>query len=514
MQSGLRRLFDYVPPARKAMIVPSLALSTVTSKDKSTVYASSDTLFRWAIFGRDSLEVAEDLMVFKPKLVGNILRKLASLQGLTRNDKNEEEPGKIIHEYRTMSVNGKTIDKTSQRIFHELAFKWGGDEKELAYYGSIDSTPHFLRALGRYCHQHGSGIMKDKIRQRNGNTITMQESAKSAIDWLVYKLESSESGLLEYKRINPHGILNQVWKDSEEFYVHENKEIANHEAPIASIEVQGLAYDGLVTASEFFPAKAEKYLKIAHKLRDRTLKLLWQENRKYFALGLDYDPSGTFRIINTSTANPASLLDTGFFDDLTDTMRENYVTAIVTKIMSKDFLTNAGIRSRALSFAHLINFWDYHGSYVSWPKETYDIAKGLRRQGFPKLARQLENRLLNIVLRTYEYPEFVYVDEWGRVLNGAPTSQTHGEIILIGGKNKPERVQAWTVSAILAIISRRFEKKIKRTPKKKSEPWQDTLQANILIQIPDIHRYINPLKLLMNYPTHKYKLTDDDRAAV
>jgi hypothetical protein len=62
---------------------PVLALRTVTSKNGLGVYASSDRLFRGAVFGRDSLEVAEDLMYLRPKLVERILLTLGSLQGET-----------------------------------------------------------------------------------------------------------------------------------------------------------------------------------------------------------------------------------------------------------------------------------------------------------------------------------------------------------------------------------------------------------------------------------------------
>jgi glycogen debranching enzyme len=225
-------------------------------------------------------------------------------------------------------------------------------------------------------------------------------------------------------------------------------------------------------------------------------------------LGLNYSPSDDLRILRTATANPAALLDTYFFDDLEPEDRQNYITAIVRRITSKEFLTNAGIRSRSLDMAHVVPFWDYHGSYVSWPKETYDIAKGLRRNGFPELARQLENRLLNLVLRTGEYPEFVYVDEWGRILAGPPTAPSHGGVVAVPGTNRPERIQAWTVSALMAIFSQRGLAWRRRGNASPAEPWQRELERQILARIPNIDFHLNPLKLWLQYPTHKYSLTD------
>src|SRR5437868_2289161 len=96
------RVIKRIPLVPKPVILaPNLALRKVTSKTGKGVYASNDTLFKGAVFGRDSLEVAEDLITVKPKLVQHILMTLASLQGLHSHDVNEEEHGKIVHEYRT-----------------------------------------------------------------------------------------------------------------------------------------------------------------------------------------------------------------------------------------------------------------------------------------------------------------------------------------------------------------------------------------------------------------------------
>lgn len=507
MEPTLRRIVEYIPPIQKALPLPSLALATVISKDGSSVYASADTLFKGAVFGRDSLEVADDLMTVKPALVHNILLTLARLQGLTDDHQREEQPGKIIHEYRERVLGGKPIDKVSLQIFRELGRKWGGTDSELAYYGSIDATPHFLRTLGTYVVHYGPDILKETVVQRNGKTVHVHQVVEAAVAWLAKQLADSESGLVEYKKVNPLGISNQVWKDSEEFYVHENGEMANHDRPIASIEVQGLAYDALISAAQLLPKHAEEYTHLATTLRDATIEQLWQPERNYFALGLDYTPDGRKRIITTPTANPGALLDTYFFKLLPAAKRHLYISAIVERITSKDFLTNAGIRSRSLSAAELVPFWDYHGSYVTWPKETYDIAKGLRRNGFNRLGRQLENRLLNILLKTRQYPEFVYVDGFGRVLAGTPSPHAHGNMVFVEGRNTPERLQAWTVSALMAIMSERSKSSIKKRRYARAGSWQAELEAQIMARIPHIDVHMNPLKLWLQYPTHKYHIT-------
>jgi glycogen debranching enzyme len=377
----------------------------------------------------------------------------------------------------------------------------------MAYYGSVDSTPLFLRTLDRYCAKYGRKLLERSVTLRSGEIMKLSEVVDRARGWIMYKLDKSKSGLLEFKKVNPHGISNQVWKDSEEFYVHENGHRANHSRPIASIEIQGLVYDALMACARLLPEKSEECIKTAKKVRTKTLDLLWMPERKYFVLGYDYDDKGKLRLITTKTANPAALLDTGIFDDLEEAEKKRFIKALIENITSSDFLTDAGIRSRALSEAKLVNHWDYHGSYVSWPKETYDIAKGLRRQGFPKLARQFENRILNVCLKYRAYPEFVYVDDHGRVLASAPSGHSHGELILVDGTNQPERIQAWTVSAVTAIISSRFKQKLSPIAKKVlRNSWQKEFESKILKQIPIVNRHFNPFALAAKYPTYHYKV--------
>ena len=492
----------------KLLLHPTLALRGVTSKNGLGVYASSDTLFRGAVFGRDSLVVAEDLMTLRPQLAKRILLTLARLQGIAHRSENEEEPGKIIHEYRARVVDDKMLSGKPLEIFENLSHRWGGNQNELIYYGSVDSTPQFIRTLCEYCDFYSPRFLFHRIERRDGRAVPMFEVMVEALGWLETKIDYSKSGLLEYHAHNNDGIKNQAWKDSNEFYVHESGRSVNHSRPVASIEVQGLAYDALISAAEYLPERAEVLRQKARKLRERTIELLWQEEKNYFALGTDYDQKGKLRIIKTTTANPASLLNSSFFDEMPQADKEKYTVGIVRNIMGTDFLTDAGIRSRALSEADLIPFWDYHGSYVSWPKETFDIAKGLRRRGFPQLARQLENRLLNVVRKSRGYPEFLYVDPRGRVLGSSSRAHRHTHALLVRSTNVPESIQAWTVSAIFAIVADR--RPGIRFGKYRQRPWQVELEKEVLIHIPKVERFKTSRTLNARYPDYPYELKEED----
>jgi glycogen debranching enzyme len=491
----------------KLLISPTLALRSVTSKSGLGVYASSDTLFKGAVFGRDSLVVAEDLMTLRPVLVKRIILTMVRLQGLEHRSANEEEPGKIIHEYRSKYVDGKLLNGRQKQIFDDLGARWGGNDERLVYYGSVDSTPLFIKMLCEYCVFYGPKILQQKIRRRDGQMVTVYDSICEALDWLEEKLAKSKSGLLEYHARNEYGIKNQAWKDSNEFYVHKNGRSVNHARPVSSIELQGLAYDALIGAAALIPDRAEKLRERAYGLRDRTIELLWQPAKSYFALGTDYDQLNKLRVIKTTTANPGSLLNSGFFDGLSERKKEMYIGNLVRNIMGTDFLTDAGIRSRALSEAGLIPFWDYHGSYVSWPKESYDIAKGLRRQGFPELARQIENRLLNVVRKSRGYPEFLYVDPRGRVLGSSSRAHRHTHAMQVRSTNVPENIQAWTVSAIFAITANR--RPGIKVGGSKPALWQTELEQEVLMHIPKMDRFKTSYALNARYPDYPYQLKKD-----
>src|SRR5438876_11114262 len=45
----------------------------------------------------------------------------------------------------------------------------------------------------------------------------------------------------------------------------------------------------------------------------------------------------------------------------------------------------------------LVDFQDYHGDWTVWMKETFDVARGLEREGLPRLVRQIGIRVMSAV---------------------------------------------------------------------------------------------------------------------
>lgn len=458
------------------------------------LYASGDRLFSNAIFGRDSVTAGETLLHLRPYMAREIILTLARLQGTVDAavgpHSNEEERGKIHHEHRSLYVDGRRISRESERLLKEQILRWGGDETSLTYYGSVDATPLFVRLVARYCAVHGDAILADSVSRRDGVRVTVRQSVLAAVDWITAKMDASPLGLVEFQRRNPQGIPFQVWKDSNTSYIHQDGTLANSDAPIAAVEVQGYAYDALVGAARFFESHAAEWRDRAQALRDRVIRHLWMPEEAYFAMGLDRDRGGQPRWIDSIASNGALLLDTALFDGLPGA--DLYVAALVRRICSPDFLTEAGIRCRSAREAGLVDFQDYHGDWTVWMKETFDVARGLERQRLPLLGRQIAIRLLNAVNVAGDHVEFLYVSPEQRVMydfRAADLRTTAPEVIT--GSNQPEAPIAWTVTAALALKCWLGSKRnfFSATPTAGADGWRQDLEAEVLAQIPELSVY-------------------------
>jgi hypothetical protein len=197
-------------------------------------------------------------------------------------------------------------------------------------------------------------------------------------------------------------------------------------------------------------------------------------------MGVDRDPEGRPRPIESVASNGALLLGTGVFEGLAGAPR--YVEGLVRRICSDEFVTEVGVRCRSLAEDGRVDFQDYHGTWAVWPKEGYDVADGLQRQGFTRLARQLYWRLLNGVNVAGAPTEFLYVSPDQRVhydfADRHPLSSHPQEI---HGTNRPEPLQAWTVTAMLSIKVR-----VTRPAAGTAARWRAALENDVLPAMPPI----------------------------
>lgn len=408
------------------------------------------------LFGRDSLRVAIDLISTYPELARTTVLELARLQGVTTNQEREEEVGRIVHEARSPD------DPIAQMLSRDRGWGW-------PYYGSVDATVEFIRTLTAYTQlsEENRAFLAEEYTDRNGQAQTVSHSLEMALSWILRRLEANTDGLLEFHTPLPHGIENQVWKDSWDAYHHADGTIANHEQGIASIEVQASAYDALIDSAELFedildkPDQAQELRARADRLKQTIFGTFWTEEKGgFFVLGTDRDEEGNLRQLQIRTSNMGHMLNSRLLkgDDPTIVrMREK----TIAHLFSPEMLNVSGIRTLA-SDEYRFRPEAYHCGSV-WLWDTHHIAKGLRRLGksenrpdYTEKADELDRRILQVVNDTHIFPEYVRGDD------RAVASVNEKTIILWDEINNrenkveqpPQQVQAWTVAAILATKQR------------------------------------------------------------
>lgn len=421
--------------------VASLAFETETTPGHLRLYE--------VVFGRDSLRVAIDLLSSYPELARVTTLELATMQGTEYNTEREEEPGRIVHEARDHD------DPIARDLTERLGWGW-------PYYGSVDATPEFVRTLTGYCNvaQTNINFLFQEFTAKNGEHRTMADALTAAIEWIIMRLDSNPEGLLEFHSLLPQGIENQVWKDSWDAYHHSDGSLANHNAGIASIEVQTTAYDALLDAASLYesrlhrPQAAEELRTRAEKLRQTILTEFWTEDKGgYFVLGTDRDEHGRLRQLNIRTSNMGHTLNSRLLegDDPAIVRRRE---AVVSQLLAPELLNVSGIRTLA---SDEVRFrpGSYHCGSI-WLWDTHHIAKGLRRHGYDHDADDLDRRMLNVVNTTKLFAEYVRGD-----FAEVPTINQRTINVWDENYNRinkveqpPQEVQAWTVAAILAIKKR------------------------------------------------------------
>lgn len=453
------------------------------------LYASGGDMFRDAVFGRDSLEAAEDLLDIRPEIVREVIHSIVALQGTRLAPagllSNEEEVGRVHHEARQLFVNGERIGAESEKILDTLARRWGGTDDRFTYYGSVDATPLFVRLVAGYCERYGRDVLDDVVTNKDDVEVTVGQATGRAVSWIDERIATSQLGLLEFHRANPDGIEYQVWKDGKVSLIHPDGTPAEFRQPIAELACQGLAYDALLAGAEVFPDHpwAAQWRQRAAALQQATLDRFWMPRENYFAMAIDRDLAGRPRQVATLTTGAGELLDSRIFDSLTPERRRHFVEPVVRMIASREFMTSAGLRCTAYRHRRMLDYWAYQGVFTSWFKASSDVSRGLRKQGFGALATQLDSRILSTVNALGNNSEFVYVDERGsRVLDPSNSRRRHWKRI-VAATNIADQTQAWTVTAVLAIKVRRGRRRPDELPR---EPWARLMQQQLLAQMPDV----------------------------
>ncbi|HEX6459354.1 MAG TPA: hypothetical protein VF032_10605 [Thermoleophilaceae bacterium] len=346
-----------------------------------------------ALFGRDSLITSLQLLPERPDVARATLRTLAAMQGTRDDVETDEEPGKIVHEYRP---------EAEQRF---LDMGWPVRDGELRYYGSADGTSWFLVVLDALGDEALAAELADAWR--------------AAAGWLERALERG-GGLVRWgPRESSGGLLQQGWRDTTRPEGAYGGGILGAdgtapEPPVADADCQAAAVAALRATARL--SGDDRWSELAA----RTVALIAQS----------FTPdtmavNGSDKEVEGAGSQLGWLL---WADALPPDLRAPYAS----RLTQPDVLTDFGLRT--LSSAHpQFRPHAYHRGAV-WPFDSWLGWGGLRAAGFEEEAERVRTGVLSALDRLGGAPELYAVRDDGP------------QRIPIANQ-----IQAWTVGARWAL---------------------------------------------------------------
>jgi glycogen debranching enzyme len=442
------------------------------------------------IWGRDMAITAIDLIDIDPKISEEAIITLSELQGTDFNLHNGEKPGRIHTEHRDI------YDKNTLGIFGKIGLSlaskilWRNNWRSYTNYFSSDTTPLFIKLVYEYSLKHPE-ILDQEITRKNQHKDTIRFCVIKAAEYIAHS--ANDEGLIKIKENTLAGNQFRYWRDSPSSYRDENSRLPNILDEMVILDIQALCAEALNLAAKIAthtePEKAAEWKNISKKIKKVTISNFWMIDQNYFAYAMDKSKRGHMKLLRTIQSNAAWLLNTDFFDDIEPDDKQKYLTGIISRLFSDEFLTDAGIRCRSKKYMHDQKYQDYHGAWVSWPVESFMFARGLRRQGFIKLAEQIEARIINVIDICGVNYEFFVADENGHILLN-PKRLLHFGYRPVALEILPECTIAWTVTASLIIKKQLQEKQNLQQQDEDQNSWKWQLENDILNKIRNYSNYL------------------------
>lgn len=352
-------------------------------------------------------------------LSATILRGLANLQGRIVNDINEEQPGRIVHEY---------WNPVPQKM---ISARWPVADGQGRYYGAFDATFLYLITMAQvYSFFDDDALLNE-----------LWPYAEAALLWMLEWSDLDQDGRVEYSKRNPEGIGldNQVWKDSSESIQPHNHMPLRH--PLAWVEVQGYAWAAYASYLQLAEKRGCLDSSLEQEIRSRMNGLLaglqsfWLEHEHFPAIALD----GQKKPVPAVSSNPGHLLWSGCIE-------KSQAEQICNRLLQPDMLTPWGLRTLS-EHAYYYNPIMYHCGAV-WPFDNAIAIIGLRRYGFKAEAERIARGVMHAVL-AFDAPIELYTVQPSRWLRSPRIQQEWFLADYFHACN----VQAWTAAAILYLTS-------------------------------------------------------------
>jgi glycogen debranching enzyme len=313
-----------------------------------------------ALFGRDSLITALQLLPERPDIAHATLRALGERQGVREHPGTLEEPGKIGHEFRDRAPDG----------FLEAGWP---DEGPFAYYGTADATSWYLVLTA-------AAGFEDEPRRR------------AAAGWLERALDRG-GGLVRHGPGEWPALTQQGWRDTIDPTGAYGGGILRPDgtapvAPLADADSQAVAYAAL-----------------------RSLGMDERADALRARLSADFVPDvmaieAGDRPVRGAGSQLGWLL---WADALEPAARD----AAAERLCAPDVLTDFGLRTLSAD-SPVFAAHAYHRGSV-WPFDSWLGWGGLRRAGRAQEAERVRRGVLAALDRLGRAPELYAVSPSGTV---------------------------------------------------------------------------------------------------
>lgn len=349
-----------------------------------------------ALFGRDSLISSLQVLPAQPEVARATLRALAALQGQRDDPETDEEPGKIVHEYRPHA----------DARFEEMG--WPVRDGQLRYYGSADGTSWFLVLLA---------ALGDRALVRE---LSPHWHAASA--WIERALEQGRGLVRHGPRLSCGGLVQQGWRDTSDPQQSYGGGILDAdgrvpEPPLADADTQAVTVAALRATARL--SGDGRWLSLAERMTERIASVFTPET-----IAVDHSDRG----VPGAGSHLGWLL---WADALPVPERDHYAE----RLCQPDVLTDFGLRT--LSSAHRqFRVAAYHRGAV-WPFDSWLGWGGLRAVGRTGSADRVRHGVLAALELLGHAPELYAVTSRGP------------EPVAIANQ-----VQAWTAGARIALDQR------------------------------------------------------------
>jgi glycogen debranching enzyme len=309
-----------------------------------------------ALFGRDSIITALQLVAIRPQVARDTLTVLARLQADAVDDWRDAEPGKILHELRT----------------GELARS--GEIPHTPYYGTVDATPLWLMLLGAYQSWTADQALVDQL----------WPTALACLEWIERYGDLDGDGFIEYSRRSPRGLLNQGWKDSAEAIRWKDGRLAD--GPLALVEAQAYVFQARTEMARLARLRGEHRLAdvqqtAAEALRQRFEDSFWLDDAGTYSMALDRDK----RPVDAVASNAGHALWCGIASP-------DRARGVAESLLGPELFSGWGVRTLSTRTVGY-NPIGYHLGTV-WPHDNAIGAAGLWRYGYRREAARIAGALL------------------------------------------------------------------------------------------------------------------------